>query len=58
MEMLFVVLVFCLPLYMMIFHTEKYKEINEMGFNNVRRTTGGLVKAGRMGYKAYRMFKK
>jgi hypothetical protein len=44
--------------YMLIFHTAKAKEIDEMGYDNVRRTTGGLVKAGRMGYKAYRMFRR
>lgn len=53
----FILLFFGGALYFMIFHTQKYKEVNDLMYDNIRRTTGGMAKAGKVGFSLFRMFK-
>jgi hypothetical protein len=43
-------------IFMFMFRPKQYKEINDMMYDNVRRTSGGLAKAGKVGFFLFRIF--
>lgn len=57
-DQLFWFAVFGGGLYFMIFHTKKCKEVNDMMYDNVRRTTGGFAKAGKVGWTIFKLFRR
>ncbi len=54
----FIILVGVGGLYFMIFHTEKCREVSELGRENTNRIFGGAAKVGKAGYTIFKMLRK
>ena len=57
-DKMFIIGLAVLTLYMMIFHTEKWKAINEEGWRNIDRTGRTAAKAAKFGFGVFRFFRR